>query len=91
MRSLKALFIKVSKKYERKPTFDCFEIAIANQNFSEQTVRRWFRKLVDPSEYDKCDMQEHLQHLIDLTRGEEDLEEDDLEEEEDQEEEEDLD
>jgi len=48
----------------------CFAEAIKNRkNLHPRLIRKWFAKLVDPSEYGKEDKNQVLDYLIKLAQG----------------------
>lgn len=53
-------------------SYICFALAISQQGFGTQAIRRWFNKLVEKDDYDKCDKKSLLAHLMHLTKTLED-------------------
>jgi hypothetical protein len=72
MKSLKRRFQKISKENPYWSTNTCFNIAIRGQNFNEQTIRRFFNKLVDKDDYDKKDKKELLAFHLESAKEPED-------------------
>jgi len=46
--------------------------AVKDQKFSEQTIRRFFNKLIEKDDYSSGDKQQLIKHLIGLTTPEDD-------------------
>ncbi len=72
MKSLQRRFYGISEKNSMTSSFICFARAIAGQNFSRQTIRRWFYKLVDKSDYARNEVKELLSFLWNLSNRPED-------------------
>lgn len=64
MKSLERKFNNIIKKNPYWSSYVCFSAAIKNQNFSEQTIRRWFNKLVDKDDYEKKDKGTILRSMV---------------------------
>lgn len=60
MKSIEKRFQMISKKNPYWSTNSCFVETVRGQNFSEQTVCRWFNKLVEKDDYDKKDKKQVL-------------------------------
>lgn len=69
MRSLQARFNKTTLKNPIWSSYICFAEAITNQNFSRQTIHRWFNKLVERDDYTGSDKKAILKHLEDLSNA----------------------
>ncbi|MFH1509520.1 MAG: hypothetical protein ABIE68_05115 [bacterium] len=72
MKSLNRRFENLKKKNSNWSSYICFAETIINQEFHEQTVRRWFYKLVDKNDYYWKDRNALLRNLVDLTKRPED-------------------
>ena len=72
MKSIERRFNNIKKDNPYWSTYICFAEAIKNQNFSKQTLHRWFNKLVDKNDYSKSDKRAILSHLDALTKYAED-------------------
>ena len=68
MRSLQRRFNKIEKNNPYWSSHTCFAETIDQQEFSHQTIRRWFNKLVEKDDYDKKDKKAILKHLFKLNR-----------------------
>ena len=55
MKSIARRFKKISEKNPYWSDNTCFAVAITGQNFSRQTIAKWFNKLVDKNDYGKND------------------------------------
>lgn len=55
MRSIQRRCEKIAEKNPNKNSYLCFAEAIKGQNFSQQTVHRWFEKLVEKDDFDKSE------------------------------------
>ena len=58
MKSIERRFKKISEKNPYWSDNTCFAVAITGQNFSRQTITKWFNKLVDKNDYGKNDKKE---------------------------------
>ena len=72
MKSIERRFKKINKKNPYWSDNTCFAVAITDQNFSLQTIAKWFNKLVDKNDYDKNDKKEIRAFLKRLTKRPED-------------------
>ena len=72
MKSIKRRFNNIEKKNPYWRSYICFAEAMKGQDFSGQTIRRWFNKLVDKNDYAKSDKKAILNHLDTLTKPSED-------------------
>ena len=63
MKSLERKFNNIAEKNPNKSSYICFAEAIKGQNFSKQTIHRWFQKLVDKNDYAKSEKKEILAQL----------------------------
>ena len=69
MKSIERRFNNILKKNPYWSSYICFAEAIKAQNFSDQTMRHWFNKLVDKDDYDKSDKKALLSFLDGLTNS----------------------
>ena len=69
MKSIERRFNNILKKNPYWSSYICFTEAIKGQNFSDQTMRHWFNKLVDKDDYDKNDKKALLSFLDGLTNS----------------------
>lgn len=67
MRSLERRFNNITKKNPYWSSYVCFAEAIKGQDFSRQTIHRWFQKLVDKDDYAKNEKKGTLAYLESLT------------------------
>jgi len=67
MKSLKRRFNNITEKNQNKSSYLCFSTAVMGQGFSKQTIHRWFQKLVDKSDYGRCEKKDILAHLENLS------------------------
>ncbi len=51
MKSIERRFNKFKDKQSGWSTYSCFVAAIRGQNFSSESIRRWFNKLVEKDDY----------------------------------------
>jgi len=72
MRSLEARFRRCQKKHQEVGDFVNLGRAVKDQKFSEQTIRRFFNKLIEKDDYSSGDKQQLIKHLIGLTTPEDD-------------------
>lgn len=72
MKSLERRFKNFTEKNPHWSTYVCFAEAVKGQNFSKQTIHRWFLKLVDKNDYDKKDKRSILTQLEELSKPAED-------------------
>lgn len=72
MKSIERRFNKVSKKHPDWSSYVCFIGAIADQDFTIETMRRWFYKLVDENDYSPKDKLEVLGYLVSVLKHPED-------------------
>jgi hypothetical protein len=63
MKSLERRFKNIEKRNPDWSTCLCFSEAVSRQNFSRQTIHRWFYKLVDKKDYDKKEVKQLLSYL----------------------------
>lgn len=68
MRSIQRRFAKISQKNPYWSTYVCFAEAVKEQNFSKQTIHRWFLKLVDKNDYDNKSKKDILTQLEELSK-----------------------
>lgn len=67
MRSLQARFNQVSEKHPLWSSYICFAEAIKHQKFGQETIHRWFSKLVKEDDYIKKEKRAILEYLENLT------------------------
>jgi len=72
MKSIERRFNNITQGNPYWSSYICFTKAIRGQNFSKQTLHRWFNKLVDKNDYSKNDKRAILHHLEILTKHTED-------------------
>jgi hypothetical protein len=72
MKSIERRFNNIKKDNPYWSSYICFAEAVKNQNFSKQTLHRWFNKLVDKNDYSRSDKRTILSHLNILTKYTED-------------------
>lgn len=63
MRSIERRFRRMEKENPYHSTFINFGRAIRGQGFSKKLISYWFKKLVDPDDYDKKDKKVLLRQL----------------------------
>jgi predicted RNA-binding protein YlxR (DUF448 family) len=66
MKSLERKFNNIAEKNPNLSSYICFTKAIKGQEFSKQTIHRWFQKLVDKEDYDNRDKTAILEQLENL-------------------------
>lgn len=80
MKSIKRNFDKIVTNNPGWSTYTCFAMAIVGKDFRNETIRRWFNKLVNKEDYSSRDKKEvlgflyHTSHfskvlVYDLSRG----------------------
>jgi hypothetical protein len=67
MRSLQRRFNKITKDNPYWSSYICFCRAIDGQDFTKQTISRWFNELVEKDDYDKKDKKALIRYLLSLT------------------------
>lgn len=72
MRSIEKRFEQIGRRNIFLGSYICFALAISQQGFGTQAISRWFNKLVQKDDYDKCDKKSLLTHLMHLTKTPED-------------------
>lgn len=72
MRSVKRRFKNIQRKNLDWSSYTCFFKAIERQNFSVQTIPRWFNKLVEKDDYALEEKKAILANLYDATKCTED-------------------
>lgn len=72
MKSLERRFRNILEKNPCRSSYICFAEAVRGRKFSRQTIHRWFRKLVDKSDYDKKERKTLLANLSELSNAVED-------------------
>jgi len=68
MKSLERRFNNIQNRNPYWSTYTCFAEAVIGANFTKRTLRYWFSRLVDKSEYDKKERQSTIDHLLDLNK-----------------------
>ncbi len=68
MKSIERRFNKFKDKRPGWSTYSCFVAAIRGQNFSSESIRRWFNKLVEKDDYGTGEKKNILAHLENLTK-----------------------
>ncbi|MDD3357003.1 MAG: hypothetical protein PHP72_08830 [Dysgonamonadaceae bacterium] len=63
MKSIKRKFTKLNKQHPHWSSLICFTETIYGGGFSRQTIHRWFKKLVDKSDYPKESKKEIMTFL----------------------------
>lgn len=64
MKSLEARFRDIEIKNPLWSTFVVFVAAINDAGFSEDTIRKWFPKLVDKDDYSKSEKDQLMRWVI---------------------------
>ncbi len=72
MKSLERRFQKIQAKNIGQSSYLCFVEAIQGQNFNQESIHRWFTKLVDKTDYSRSDKKTILAHLEKLAIASED-------------------
>jgi len=72
MRSIERRFNNIAKKNPCWSSYIYFTETIKKRQFSKQTIRRWFYKLIDKNDYSRSDRKAILIHLDNLTKPLED-------------------
>lgn len=72
MKSIERRFNNIAERNPLWSSYISFTEAIKGQNFSKQTLHRWFNKLVEKSDYFRSDKRAILTHLDALTKNAED-------------------
>lgn len=72
MKSIQRRFNNIVSKNEGWSSYLCFAGAVAGQQFSKQTLHRWFTKLVNKEDYAASDKRAVLAHLETLTKTRDD-------------------
>lgn len=69
MRSIEKRFQKITEKHPNLSTYICFTKTVTGQGYNNSMIRRWFKKLVDPEDYDASENKTvHFPHLYSLTQ-----------------------
>jgi len=66
MYQLQQRFEKIAGDKPRLSSYMVFAEAVQETGVSEDVIRRWFRKLVDPDDYAKNEAQGVIRHLVKL-------------------------
>ena len=72
MKSLERRFNNISFKNPNLSSLACFYHAVDSQDFNQQTVHRWFYKLVEKTDYQRSDLKAILAELDRLSQSAED-------------------
>ena len=72
MKSMERKFRKIQEKNPYWSSYVCFFSAIDGQNFSKQTIVRWFNRLVEKDDYSSSDKKGILFHLYTHSKTPED-------------------
>ncbi len=67
MKSLERRFNNITEKNPQWSSYTRFYEAIKRQNFSKQTIHRWFQKLVNKDDYARSEKRDILAHLVSLS------------------------
>lgn len=68
MRSIEKRFNEIKGKTPCASSYICFCETIREKGFSQQTISRWFNKLVNPDDYDKSEKKEVIHFLWELSK-----------------------
>ena len=63
MKSIERRFNNIQQKNPYWSSYVCFFSAIERQNFTKQTIARWFNKLVEKDDYSSSDKKAILTQL----------------------------
>ncbi len=74
MRSIQRRFNNLQHKYPLLSSYTNFIRAIRGNNFSKDTISRWFNILVDKNDYENSDKKLILKHIEKLSKPPEDNE-----------------
>lgn len=69
MRSIERRFIEMSKRHPDHSTFVCFGHAVRHQEFTRDMMSWWFKKLVDPEDYEdkyRSTWMDHFDYLTNM-------------------------
>ena len=66
MFQLKQRYEKIVEKQPYLSSYMTFAETVRNTGITENTIRRWFYKLVDPEDYAKDEVRAVLRHLVAL-------------------------
>ncbi|MDD3284209.1 MAG: hypothetical protein PHZ07_01300 [Patescibacteria group bacterium] len=72
MKSLERRLNKIQKRNPYWNSYICFVEAIKDQGFSNQTIHRWFYKLVEKDDYVKNEVKQLLFYLECLSKPSDD-------------------
>ena len=72
MRSVGRKFKNIQKKNPYWSSYVCFAETIKNQLFGDQTICRWFNKLIDKHDYLKSEKEMIMLHLLSPSKSTED-------------------
>lgn len=68
MKSLERRFKSFAEKNPSWSSYTCFAAAIKGQDFGKERMRRWFHRLVDPSDYASDEKEDVLAFLNEHTK-----------------------
>jgi len=73
MKSIIRRYKNIETRNPGYSTYICFANAIIAQNFSEQTISRWFNKLVSKNDYTTLsDKKDIIRYLVNLAKPSQD-------------------
>jgi hypothetical protein len=72
MKSIERRFKDIQKRHQFWSSYSCFVETINGGSFSEQTIRRWLKKLVGKEDYEQTDKKSVLHNLLHSTKDLED-------------------
>jgi hypothetical protein len=67
MRSIERRFSNLQNKQPKRSSLINFSSAIKAQKFNVEMIRRWFKKLVEKSDYEASDKRVIFKHLVALS------------------------
>lgn len=68
MKSIERRFKTMREENPYWSDYVTFSRTIAEQEFSEKSIREWFRKLVPLDDYTRSEREDIVQHLLTITR-----------------------
>lgn len=68
MRSIEKRFNEIREKNPCASSYICFCETIREKGFGQQTISRWFSKLVNSDDYDKSEKKELIHFLWKLSK-----------------------
>ena len=66
MKAIERRFNRISSDNPGWSSFICFEETVRGQGFTHAIIRKWFNRLVDKDDYDKCDKKTLLREIYEL-------------------------